>query len=495
MSPQNVLLIISDQQRTDTLGFLGKTPCRTPHLDALAAQGISFNRAMCTAPLCGPSRASIFTGKYAHQVPGVLLDDPTKARGPETVGSSTDMMTNFSSMKEPPLLTDRLKRAGYYTAYAGKWHLGEEIVDNWFDNAAGYAVSDYLAWCDERGISDGWPLQDPEVRSHKEPPMSIPVTKVQKVAPEETNDAWIADIAIRQIKERPKDRPFFVSCGFNGPHPPFKIPEPYFSMYDPSEIPEPENFRPGPGEPEYKKRSFYRALWKDHGEDWEKWKKAVAVYWGFATLIDDQVGRLVAALEDEGVRDNTVVIFCSDHGEMLGQHGLWHKMQPYEESIRVPLIISPPDAYGGEGAVTVSAANQSVAEASLLDIPATILSYAGVEIPEGYEGVDLSPFVAAMETGGSRESPVKAREYLFCEHKPLGDFHNEVDWRMVTDNRLKYVWNRGETDELYDLEADPAEMCNLIDHTTYYQAITKLQDALRAWMEKTGDPLAAELRG
>lgn len=489
MSQPNILLIISDQQRTDTLGFLEKTPCQTPHLDALAAQGVSFNQAACTAPLCGPSRASIFTGKYAHQVPGVLLNDPTKARGPETAGALTDMMTNFSSMKEPPLLTRGLKQAGYYTAYAGKWHLGEDIIDSWFDDAAGYAVSDYLAWCDEHGLTDGWPLQDPDVRSQREPPMSIPVTKVQKVAPGETNDAWIADIAIRQIKERPKDRPFFVSCGFNGPHPPFKIPEPYFSMYDPSDIPEPKNFRPSPGEPEYKKRSFYRRLWKDHGEEWERWKKVVAVYWGFATLIDDQVGRIIATLEQEGVRNNTVVIFCSDHGEMLGQHGLWHKMQPYEESLRVPLIISPP---GDQRAVSgdagserprLAATNLSDAKVSLLDIPSTILSYAGLPIAEEYEGTDLSSLAAAP-----------AREYIFCEHKPLGEFHNEVDWRMVSDNRLKYVWNRGESDELYDLEGDPREIINFIDEPSYENAKRRLKDALARWMKETGDPLCDEFR-
>lgn len=415
------------------------------------------------------------------------------------------------------MLTEGLKEAGYYTAYAGKWHLGEDILNDWFDDAVGYAVSEYLVWCNERGITDGWPLQDPEVRSHRQPPMSTPVTKVQHIAPEETNDAWIADIAIRQIRERPKDRPFFVSCGFNGPHPPFKIPEPYFSMYDPSEIPEPENFRPALGEPKYKQNSFYRSLWKDHGEDWEAWKKAVAVYWGFTTLIDDQVGRLVATLEKEGVREDTLVIYCSDHGEMLGQHGLWHKMQPYEESLRVPLILCPPgtgtmgsqrgsgrskrdteagwDVQAiGDGRQAVTESHQSDAPVSLLDIPATILSYAGVQIPEEYQGIDLCPFVAGNEgTEGALNaagSVDEGRKYLFCEQKPLGEFHGEVDWRLVTDNQIKYVWNRGERGELYDLEADPGEMRNLIDDAAYSEVKKQLQGALRAWMEKTGDPLS-----
>jgi arylsulfatase A-like enzyme len=321
-------------------------------------------------------------------------------------------------------------------------------------------------------MSEAWPLKDFDVRSKRVPHMSIPVTKVNPIPPEKANDAWITDHAIRYIRERPADKPFFITCGLNGPHPPFKISEPYYSMYDPTSIPEPPNFVPGEGEPASKKDSFYRTLWKDHGETWERWKKSVAVYWGFVTYIDDQVGRLMHCLEEEGLREETLIIYCSDHGEMLGQHGLWHKMQAYEETLRVPLIMSAPWMQGGL---------RSDALVSLIDIPSTILGIVGIEPPDQYEGIDLTP---AFEDG-----KVFDRQYLFSEQKPLGEFHREVDWRMITDNRYKYIWNNGDRAEFYDLEADLPECVNLVEQPDMQAIVPTYREALVAWMKQTSDPL------
>jgi len=334
---KNILLIISDQHRGDTMGFTGRTGCRTPNMDQLVKKGVSFDQAICASPLCGPSRTSIFAGIYPHQAKGVLLHDNLGARGPgHPPGTVSDMMINDSSVRDEPYLTNLLKGEGYHTAYAGKWHMGNDVIENWFERAWGYNNKQYMEWLEENKYPDGWPLNDMEVRTMREPHMSIPHTKPNLIEPEIANDAWIADIAIRYLKERPKEKPFFLVCGFNGPHPPFKISEPYYSMYDSSDVKEPENFHPGSGEPKSKAGSFYRALWKDHGDDWASWRKTVAVYRGFVTYIDHQVGRLIACLEEEKVKEDTLVIYTSDHGEMLGQHGLWHKMQAYEEALRVP---------------------------------------------------------------------------------------------------------------------------------------------------------------
>jgi len=471
---KNVLLIISDQHRQDAMSFRCKGIVKTPNMDRLFSRGVTFDKAVSPAPLCGPARASIFSGLYPHQARGILEEEDLGARDEMDCGILTDMMINSTSLREQPLLTAPFKDENYYTAYAGKWHLGNDIITNWFDSAWGYDNTQYTDWLAENNLPEkGWSLKEPEVRSHRNPPMSVPRTKPSPVKGEDFNDAWITDLALNYLRERPEDKPFFVSCGFNGPHPPFMIPEPWYSMYDPDEIPEPENFFPCEGEPDCKKESFYRQLWKDHGDDWDAWKKSVAVYYGFVSYIDHQIGRLLEELENQGVLDDTLIIYTSDHGEMLGQHGLWHKMQAYEESFRVPLLFSAP--WLAQGA-------RSSATASLLDIAPTILGQQGFSVPESYEGRDLSPWLNNPEQRDDRT-------YLFGEQKPLGPFHKEVSWRMVTDNRYKLIWNCHDKTELYDLERDPSEKNNLSGTAACSDIEKRLGNELQDWMIRTEDPL------
>jgi len=458
MTQPNILLIIADQHRTDSLGFMGRTPCQTPHIDRLAGQGVSFDRALSPCPLCTPARSSIFTGYFPHQ---------------------TDMMTNGNTLHNPPVFTDLLREQGYHTDYAGKWHLDDDILPDWFDRDAGSSTVEYSEWCAENGLPDGWAFNDYAVRTHREPQMSIPKAVEMDLEPANTNDAWITDHCIRFIESRPKDKPFFTVCGFNGPHPPLKIPEPFFSMYEAGDIPQPPNFGPQAGEPAALASSYYRALWNDHGDEWEAWKKSWAVYWGFVSLIDAQVGRLTACLESQGVLDDTLVIFCADHGEMLGQHGLWHKMHAYEESLRVPLVMRPP---GG-----LDAGIRSQAGASLIDIMPTVLSTAGITPPADMGGIDLTPAFH-----GSEETLDQER-ILFSEHKPLGEWHGAPEWRMVTDNQHKYTWNCDDRDEMYDLAADPYEKHNLIDDPEKAEVVAGFRDSLRDWMEETNDPMMRNL--
>ncbi|HML20286.1 MAG TPA: sulfatase-like hydrolase/transferase [Aggregatilinea sp.] len=482
--PPNILLILTDQQRTDTLGFRGQAPCRTPHVDRLAAEGISFDRAICTAPLCSPSRASIFSAQYPHQV---------------------DMMTNHGTLSVPPHLTDPLKARGYYTAYAGKAHLQPEaepanifgskeeqearyklegfefkpenadrVIARWFDRVAGENQSEYVAWCEENSKPNGFPYADPRLRTHRQPAMSIPKTAVMEMDVQDTIDGWITNHALRFFEERPRGQPFFLVCSYVGPHPPFKVPEPYYSMYDPADILEPPNFHDGPNKPRANETSFYHQLWLDHGDDWASWQKSMAVYWGYCTMIDDQVGLLLGALEAEGVLDETLVIFASDHGEMLGSHGLWHKMMPYEEAIRVPLVMRLPG--------TIPAGVRSDAVTSLIDIAPTILSVCREAVPPEYVGRDLSP---AFADGAE----FQADAYRFAEHKPLGEWHATVEFRLVVDDRYKYVWNQGDLNELYDLQTDPYELDNLIDRPKHAATQTRLRARLAQWMYDTDDPL------
>lgn len=463
--PLNLLLILTDQQRIDTLGHLGRTSCRTPNIDRLAAQGISFDRALTPCPLCAPARAAIFTGQYPHQV---------------------GMLRNDIALEVPPVLTDRLRDRGYHTAYAGKWHLDAQtppylldktpagasdyqrspVLARWFERYGGQEPADYTAWCLDNTLPDGYPFNDPALRSTRKPAMSIPKTAILPMTADQSIDGWITDYAIRFLRERPKDQPFFLVCSYQGPHPPFKIPEPHYSLHDPATIPEPPNFRPGRNKPQANTTSFYHQLWLDHGDSWAAWQKTVAVYWGFVTLIDGQIGRLLQVLEEEGVYDDTFIIFASDHGELLGQHGLWHKMMPYEEAIRVPLVLRHPCHQTG-GQI-------SRAAVSLIDIAPTLLAAAGV--PGSHDMAGLNLMQAFNDPAGLPDV-----RWLFAEHEPLGDWHQAVRWRLVTDNRHKFIWNDGDLDELYDLMADPWETTNLIHATGQAGTLERLQAELR-WL-------------
>ncbi len=485
----NILLILSDQQRPDTLSYRGQTPCRTPHIDRIAREGIAFDRAVCASPLCSPSRAALFSSQYPHQV---------------------GMMTNHNTLQVPPRLTDALKAMDYYTAYAGKVHLQpsakpenifrskeeqearyklegyvfdgteERVIDRWFDRTAGESVAEYSEWCDQQGLPVGYPYADERLRTHRQPVMSIPKTAVMEMDVQNTIDGWTTNLALQFFAERPLDQPFFLVCSYVGPHPPFKVPEPYYSMYDPADIPEPPNFQPTPNKPRANTTSFYHQLWLDHGDDWSAWKKSMAVYWGYCTLIDDQIGLLLDALESAGVLDDTLTIFASDHGEMLGSHGLWHKMMPYEEAVRVPLTMRLPG--------TIPAGVRSAAVTSLIDIAPTILSVCGAPIPPEYVGRDLSP---AFADGQEFQDDA----YRFFEHRPLGDWHQTVEFRAVVDDRYKYVFNLGDLDELYDLHADPYELDNQIDTPGSAAIQARLKQRLLRWMQETDDPLLADFHG
>ncbi len=451
----NVLLILTDQQRPDTLGFRGQTPCRTPNIDRLAKEGVSFDRAMTPCPLCLPSRASLFTGLYPTQ---------------------NDMMSNQDGYLTSCEMLDHFRSAGYQINYAGKWHMGEGNIGDFTDNHAGDSTPVYSQWCKDQGLIDGWMFNDPATRTTRTPSMSIPKVHCQDLPVNKTNEAYVTDFALQMIRDRDTEKPFFQVVSYNGPHPPFMIPEPYFSMYDPKDVPLPANFGPQTGEHNVNKTSYYRQLFLDHGEDFNAWRASYAVYWGFVTMIDDMVGRVIDEMEEQGLLDDTIVIYTSDHGENLGAHGLWQKMVPYDESIRVPLIMRCPG---------------SIAENSRTDMPACL--------------VDVAPTLAAL-TDLQSNTDWPGRDLMradwsdpnnpasFAMHRPIGDWMNVTDWRMIERQRFKYVWYRDQGGELFDLENDPAEICNLIGQDEHQSRVAALRLELNDFLEQTGDPLLPNWR-
>ena len=446
----NVLLIMTDQQRPDTMGFRGETPCRTPNIDRIAREGISFDRAITPCPLCLPSRASLFTGVYPTQ---------------------NDMMDAHVGYLDDCQMLDHFRGAGYQINYAGKWHMGEGNIGDFTDRHAGDSTPEYSQWCKDQGLIDGWMFNDPETRTTRTPSMSIPKVHVQDLPVDKTNEAYVTDFAIEMLESRDKDKPFFQVCSFNGPHPPFMIPEPYFSMYNSDDVTEPENFGPQAGEVKPNQTSFYRDLFNDHSDDFKDWRASFAVYWGFVTMIDDHIGRLLKTLETEGLLDNTIIIFTSDHGENLGSHGLWQKMVPYSQSVQVPLLLRAP---------MVNLADvRTDTPASLIDMAPTLAALCGLEKLPEWSGANLIDEFA---------NPSDDRA-VFSMQRPLGDWMKTTDWRMIERGQLKYVWYADGSNELFDLEEDRFETQNLIDDAKYSDRLASLRAELGDFLAKTNDPM------
>ncbi len=445
----NVLLIMTDQQRPDTLGFRGQTPCKTPNIDQIAAQGVSFDNSITPCPLCLPSRASLFTGLYPTQ---------------------NDMMSNQTGYLRSCEMLDHFRANGYQINYAGKWHMGEGNIADFTDCHAGDSTAEYSKWCLDQGLEDGWMFNDPITRTTRSPSMSIPKVHCQNLPVEKTNEAYVTDFAIDMIRTRDKDAPFFQVCSFNGPHPPFMIPEPYFSMYNPADVPAPENFGPQAGEHQAHTNSYYRDLFHDHGSNFDDWRASYAVYWGFVTMIDDFVGQILKVLQDQHLMENTIIVFTSDHGENLGAHGLWQKMVAFDESINVPLIFRVP------GTLEVS---RNATPASLVDVVPTLAALCGLQVKPEWPGRNIWESDAAQTD----------RPAQFAMQRPIGDWMNVSDWRMIKADGYKYVWHRGMEDEFFDLHADTSEANNLAKSTTHQEKIKALQAELGDFMHRTADPL------
>jgi arylsulfatase A-like enzyme len=433
----NILWICTDQQRSDTIRSLGNPHIRTPNLDRLVAEGVAFTHTYCQSPICTPSCASFLTGQYASTVHGCM-------NGNDTWDEAA------------PLVTKLLKDAGYDCGLAGKFHLAGAAyrieprpqddgyrVFHWSHDPndrwpTGHAYADWIR-------SQGYDLAE----LHKRPD-GIPAELHQTT--------WCADRAIEFMHE-PHSGPWLMSVNIFDPHAPFNPPKEYLDRYDPATL-------PGP----YFQEGDLAAQAKLAGVDFQnparrpeefnaKWVQAA--YYAMIELIDDNVGRM---LDAGGQRDNTVVIFMSDHGEMPGDHGLLLKGNRfYEGLVRVPLIISWPGRFA-QGQV-------SDALVELTDLAPTLLELAEVSAPEPLAGKSLLPIL----TG--RGDPHTHRDSVRCEYyralnpdgpgREEGDFSVHFGAMHRTRRHKLCVYHGHPHGELFDLEADPHEFTNLWDDPQY----------------------------
>ena len=461
----NVLLLMTDQERHDLVGD-GGLPVSTPNLERLRESGVSFERTYTPIGICSSARASLLTGRYPH-AHGVLNNvheaDAVRANLPADV-------TTFS---------ERLQVAGYTNTYLGKWHVGRDRgpddfgfqylggSDQYHDEAL---ASDFSSYQREVGVDpDGVSVEDPVHASFGDD--RFLVAGRSPVPTEATRPYYLAERTIEWLETAADEAPFFHRTDFLGPHPPYVVPDPYASMYDPADL-EPwpsfaETFADKPRV--HENYVTYRGV---DSFDWEDWAKVVAKYMGFVTLIDEQVGRILDKLEDVGLAEDTLVVHASDHGDFIGSHRQFNKGPlMYEDTYRVPLAVAGPG---------VADAGRTCEElVSLVDLMPTFLETADEPVPEAVHGRSLRPLLEG-------EDP-EWRRSVFAEYH--GDEFGLYSQRMVRTDRFKFVYNAPDVDELYDLQADPAELHNLVDHPHYREVRRRLERSLLEWMDRTDDQL------
>ncbi len=460
----NVLLIQSDQQRRDSLGAYGNAIARTPNIDSLAREGVVFDHAFTPVPICSPARASLVTGlRPVHH--GII-------HNPE---SGTVAGRDF--LKKPVTLAEIMREKGYRSTICGKWHVGTALPPSecGFEGVSypGYGYPSehphYLEYL--KGLGCDFSYRD-DFRGRPADGSRGLLFSATQVGPVEASVPYYlaeqAIVAIRRAAERKE--PFFVRCDFWGPHAPYIIPEPYASMYDPADMPEWPNFRDDLSRKPSIQRTMKR-YWGIQDFTWDDWSRLVAACYGYATLIDDQAGRLLRALEEADVAEDTAVIYTSDHGGMVGAHGLSDKgPHMYDEECRIPLVARVPG---------VTSAGRSDAFVYNMDLMPTVLDLAGCGVPDGLDAASLMPILR-----GEREAV--HGDAVFMEfHGHQGPYTQ----RLARTRNGKYVFNAPEFDELYDLADDPGEMRNLVDDASRADLLREMRELLARHIRDTGDPI------
>ncbi|RMG32703.1 MAG: DUF4976 domain-containing protein [Planctomycetota bacterium] len=438
----NILWYCTDQQRFDTIGALGNPYVRTPTLDRLVRRGTAFTHAYCQSPICTPSRASFMTGMYPARIHNCRNG-------------------NESWPNHPPLISKLIADSGYDCGMVGKFHLqssGRRIEPRLDDG--------YRYWKFSHAPRDDWPeghdyaewvrAQGGDLDALRNHPDRVP--------PELHQTRWVSDCAIEFITQaRPEGQPWFLTLNPYDPHPPFIPPRRYAEQFRPEEMPGP-HFRPS----DLRQQALLdRVDFQTPARDPEEFdgKRQQALYYAMIAQIDDQLGRIIDALEQTGQAEHTVIVFTSDHGEMLGDHGLLFKgCRFYEGLVRVPLIFAGPG---------VQSDLRSDALVELIDLSATLLDLAGVPRPEAMQGRSLLPILRG------EVEPHHHREFVHCEYYDALDpafvpgHHSYAT--MYRDRRYKLVtYHDQHLGELYDLQNDPWEFDNLWDDPAHQTIKTDL---------------------
>ena len=419
-SRPNILLILPDQLRAQALGCMGDPNARTPNIDRLASDGLLLRNTIANTPVCCPARANILTGCYTHRN-GMVAND-LRLRESETTLSS--------------LLADN----GYRTGFVGKWHLD-----------GGPRLPGFIPPGPRRHGFQFWAANECShthfnTQYFRDSDQPVPVRRFEAAA-------W-ADLGIEFLKAQ-DPRPFFLSVQMGPPHDPYKAPEDFARLFDPAKL----KMRPN---------------WQESAGIT---RQQIAQYYGMLAAVDTQVGRILQALDETAKAQNTIVLFASDHGDMLGSHGQILKRKPWEESIRVPGIVRYP--------AKIRAGRTSDAFFTHVDFAPTLLALCGVPVPSSMQGTDLSTLL----TGSSTSAPDSAFLQIFGPYR--GD-RTEAGWRGIRTHRHLYARYRTEPWVLYDLDRDPFENKNLAGDASAAKTLAELDQQLQTWMRRTGDDWSAD---
>ncbi len=460
----NVLFIASDDLTNNTLGCYGSTVAKSPNIDKLAAKGVKFDRAYCQFPLCNPSRASFLTG---------LRPDTLKV-----YENTTQFRKNVPAAQS---VGQTFQKGAYTVVRVGKlYHYGvpAQIGTDGLD--------DKLSWMktiNPRGRDKD--DEDKDLIFTLNPTAKASARfggtlswHASEGADDEQTDGMIADAVIKQL-EANKDKPFFLACGFFRPHTPYVAPKKYFEMYPPEklELPKvPDGHRAAGPAPAFGSAKAEQEKMTD-----DLRRKALQAYYASTTFMDAQVGRVLEALEKLKLADRTIVVFISDHGYHLGEHGLWQKMSLFENSARVPLVIHDPRAKGN-GKVCARTVE-------LVDLHATLADLCGLNTPDGtdpkvpkLDGVSLKPLLD--DPGAKWDRPAitqVSRGTPTATGEPIG----KNPWFLgysVRNERYRYTeWDGGKKGEqLFDYGTDPGELKNLAGDAKYADVVKQMKALLPA---------------
>lgn len=464
MQRPNIIFIITDQQRYDTIAALGYPHVDTPHLDRLVREGVTFRQCHVTAASCAAARASLFKGYFPH---------------------TTGILKNADRWRRSWI--ERLNDAGYYCTNIGKMHTWPFLTELGFHER--FVVENKDRYLEGRYFFDEWDKAlrfRGLVKQQREHYRTLPHYREALGAfdwemPEDTHpDFFVGDMAQWWLQSTPKKDPLFLQIGFPGPHPPYDPLPGYAKPYLEKELPLlPVTEQELESQPPALKELRVHNSEVDHDSvvmplsvTEEQRHRQRAYYLANVTMIDQKVGEIMETLESTGYADNSIVIFTSDHGDCLTDHGQSQKWTMYEQITRVPLIVWAPGRFAG--GQTVDALIQQ------MDLGPTILQWAGVDVPPELEAVSLS---AAFDD----PSGFEGRPYVYCEQVKDGVLTGCEFMTMVRDTTHKLVHFLDEPEgQLFDLVRDPDELQNLWDDPAAEPHKQRLLTELREWRIRSG---------
>ena len=463
MSRPNILFIMSDDHASHAISSYGSRINQTPHLDRIADGGMILHNCFCVNSICTPSRANILTGKHSH------------LNGVKTIGDHFD--------GRRPNVAKMLQADGYQTAMVGKWHLGH-------GGDADPTGFDYWNVLPGQGLYHDPVMIEPHGRTtHKGYATDI-----------------ITDFSLEWLQNRDKDRPFFMMCHHKAPHRPWDSDEKHAHMFEDGDVPMPDNFfddyaNRSNAAKEAKMRVFDHMTERDLkidklGPPPEGLSEAEMANWNYqryikeylrcVASIDDNVGRMLDYLDEDGIADDTLVIYTSDQGFFLGDHGWYDKRFMYEESLRMPFLVRYPREIPPGSASDAMALN--------IDFAETWLDYAGVSIPDDMQGTSLRPILEG-ETPDDWRASMYYRYWMHLAHHYVPAHYG------IRTERYKLIYYYGEALgttgsideskapewELFDLKKDPNEMCSVYDDPAYADIVTELTAELYRLKAEAGD--------